>query len=488
MKMDILVVDDEKSILALFKRILTQDDIFGAKPGEEKCATRVVEALSGEAALKLVHERRFDLIISDLAMGRMDGLNLLQEVKTLQPDTPFIMLTGVGTVEDAVKAMKHGAFDYLTKPFQHDELMLTIRKALEYRRLHDEVRALRARLAEHETDSFNNIIGQSKPMQKIFDMIKTIAKSDTTILIEGESGTGKELIARSIHQESERRSRPFVAINCGAIPETLLESELFGHVKGSFTGAIADKRGLFQEAHGGTLFLDEISTISLPVQAKLLRAIQEREIRPVGGAHGFKIDVRIIAATNRPLLSMIREKSFREDLYYRLAVIALTVPPLRDRKEDIPLLATFFLDKFCRKNGKNIRHISEPSMRKMLEYFWPGNIRELENIIERAVVISPDDAAEINLSVLPAALNPLERPSMRIADDPISQEAENFVSRLLQENHDLKSIIDIATSEIEKTAILQMLKDVDGNRSEAAKRLGISRPALYTKLREYNID
>jgi DNA-binding NtrC family response regulator len=488
MKMDILVVDDEKSILALFKRILTQDDIFGAKPGEEKCATRVVEALSGEAALKLVRERRFDLIISDLAMGRMDGLNLLQEVKTLQPDTPFIMLTGVGTVEDAVKAMKHGAFDYLTKPFQHDELMLTIRKALEYHRLHDEVRALRARLAERETGSFSSIIGQSKPMQKIFDMIKTIAKSDTTILIEGESGTGKELIARSIHQESERRSRPFVAINCGAIPETLLESELFGHVKGSFTGAIADKRGLFQEAHGGTLFLDEIATISLPVQAKLLRAIQEREIRPVGGAHGLKIDARIIAATNRPLLSMIREKSFREDLYYRLAVIALTVPPLRDRKEDIPLLATFFLDKFCRKNGKNIRHISEPSMRKMLDYFWPGNIRELENIIERAVVISPDDAADINLSVLPPALNPLERPPMRIADDPISQEAENFVSRLLQENHDLKSILDIATSEIEKTAILQMLKDVDGNRSEAAKRLGISRPALYTKLREYNID
>ncbi len=486
MKMNILVVDDEKNILALFRRILTQNNLGLDVEGKEQLALTVHTASSGEEALQLIRERAFDLVISDLAMGRLNGMNLLRESRTHRPDTPFIMMTGVGTIEDAVKAMKNGAFDYLTKPFQHDELMMTVRKALEYRRLHDEVRNLRARLAERETGSFTGIVGQSKSMLKIFDMIKTIATSDTTVLIEGESGTGKELIARSLHQESDRRTRPFIAINCGAIPETLLESELFGHVKGSFTGAIADKRGLFQEADGGTLFLDEVSTISLPVQAKLLRSIQEREIRPVGGSHGAKIDVRIIAATNRPLLKMIGEKSFREDLYYRLAVITITVPPLRDRKEDIPLLSTFFLDRYGRKNGKSVRHISDASMQKMLDYAWPGNIRELENIIERAVVISPDDATEINLSDLPAGLNPMQgsHPGVyeRISDDP-----EQFVFRLLEKHHDLKSILSIATRDIEKAAIVQILAEVSGNRTEAARRLGISRPALYNKLRQYKI-
>ncbi len=484
MKIEILVVDDEKNIHALFEQILTATGAIDFGP---TTSVRVRSAFSAEEAEGMILQRPPDLIISDLALGRMTGLELLKKAKGRHPDVPFIMLTGAGTVEDAVKAMKDGAYDYLTKPFQHDELLLTVRKALEYRRLNDEIQRLREQLDERETVDFHHIIGQSRPLLRIFDMIRTVSKSDSTVLIEGESGTGKELVARSIHQESGRHVRPFVAINCGAIPETLLESELFGHVRGAFTGAVGDKDGLFQEAHGGTLFLDEISTISLPVQAKLLRAIQEKEIRPVGSVQGRKVDVRIVAATNRPLPEMIRKQEFRDDLYYRLAVITIHVPPLRDRKEDIPLLAQFFLDKYSRKNGRKFRKISDASLRRMLEYPWPGNIRELENIIERAVVIAGSDGDEMDLGVLPEALNPLDRTESRTATAVAREETGHRLAEMLQDNMDLKTILSVTTRDIEKFAITQILKEVRGNRTEAARRLGISRPSLYNKLREYNI-
>jgi len=504
----ILVVDDEKNILVLFKKILTAETLRQAT-GEtpETIPDKSIEihtALNGESAWSMIQTADYDLIISDLAMGEMNGIALLRHVKSYRPEIPFIILTGVGTIEDAVQAIKLGAYDYVTKPFQQDELLLTIKKALDYGRLNYEVRRLREQISEKDGVGFNQIIGKSKSMTKIFELIRVVAKSDSTVLIEGESGTGKELVARAIHHESLRRNQPFVAIDCGAIPETLLESELFGYVRGAFTGAIADKKGIFREADKGTLFLDEIADISLSTQAKLLRALQEREIRPLGSTQGIKFDVRILAATNKPLYQHINAGRFREDLYYRLAVITLKMPPLRDRKEDIPLIVNYFLEKYTQLNHKPPMRIADRVMEHLLEYEWPGNIRELENIIERAVVITSGDVIESD--ILPeqymvkmkttayaqasaegrydALAFGAETPQRFILTD----EQNQYVKTLLKQNLSLKEIMSQTSGPLEKAVILHTLSEVLGNRAEAARRLGISRPALYSKMKDYGIE
>lgn len=506
MKERILVVDDEKNILALFVKILTPQSLAGEDGGSETPPDLdIVTAVSANDGWAMVQKERFDLIISDLAMEGMDGMAFLQRVKSMYPELPFLMLTGVGTLDDAVKAMKLGAFDYLTKPFQREELLLTIRKALAFSRLHSEVKALRERLNEKEGAGFYHIIGKSKAITKIFEMIRVVAKSDSTVLIDGESGTGKELIAKAIHQESARRSQAFVAINCGALPETLLESELFGHVRGAFTGATADKRGLFKEADHGTIFLDEIGDVSPSIQSKLLRALQEKEIRPVGSNVGSKVDVRIVAATNRPLPQMLVNKQFREDLYYRLAVITMSLPPLRDRKEDIPLLVNYFLGKYCTENGKEPRSISDQAMAALLEHDWPGNIRELENLIERLVVISSDDRIDTNhlpkelvrklqrshatlTTASASTFSALNRSIHPKSEFKFSDDQTEIIHHLLKQKETLKDITDTITQETERIAIVRVLGEAAGNRAEAARRLGISRPSLYSKMKEYKIS
>lgn len=506
MKERILVIDDEKNILALFRKILTPaalgaQDLDDATPYELDVET----AASADDGWELIKKSRFDLVISDLAMDGMDGMSLLQRVKAIYPEMPFLMLTGVGTLDDAVKAMKLGAFDYLTKPFQRDELLLTIRKALAFSRLHSEVKELRERLNEKEGVGFGHIIGKSKAITKVFEMIRIVSQSDSTVLLDGESGTGKELIAKAIHQESSRGTKPFIAINCGALPETLLESELFGHVRGSFTGATSDKRGLFKEADHGTLFLDEIGDVSPAIQSKLLRALQDKVIRPVGGNTGAQVDVRIIAATNRPLLQMIAGRQFREDLYYRLAVITVSLPPLRERKEDIPLLVNYFLDKYCTLNRKTQKIMSDQAMAALIEHDWPGNIRELENLVERLVVVSSTDTIEANhlpkelvvklkrshdtlmlasakaFSELNQSIQP--RREFRLNDDQVEA-----IHELVRRKESLKEISEAVAREAERTAITRVLEDVGGNRAEAARRLGISRPSLYSKLKELKIE
>ncbi|MBI3596475.1 MAG: sigma-54-dependent Fis family transcriptional regulator [Nitrospirae bacterium] len=443
----ILVVDDEPNMLGLFKKVL-------GKGGYD-----VVTAFSGEEAIKKLETGWFDLIISDLKMPGLSGLELLKKVKSMRPTLPCIVLTAHGTIDSAVAAMKAGAYDYLTKPINNDEITLTVKKALDLHRLTREVERLREKVGVE--GALGNIIGRSKPMQDLFRLIERVANSHTTILIYGESGTGKELFARAIHQQSPRRERPFVAIDCGALPETLLESELFGHVRGSFTGAVSNKKGLFEEADGGTLLLDEIGDTTPAFQSKLLRVLQENEIRPVGGNKTIKVDVRVIAATNKDLKKSVEKKSFREDLYYRLAVVPIVIPPLRQRREDIPLLADHFIKKYCERNRLEPKRISPKALRLLVESPWPGNVRELENVIERAVLMNP--ATEIAAEAL------FMEPSVEQPDDA------------------LYKVIRTATETVEKEKITEATLKAKGNRSRAAKLLGISRATLYNKLKRYNL-
>jgi DNA-binding NtrC family response regulator len=444
----ILVVDDQVNMLTLFQRVL-------GKEGYE-----VVTASSGEEGLKQLEAEWFDLVISDLKLPGYDGLELLRKVKEFNPTTPFILLTAYGTVDLAVKAMKEGAYDYLSKPVNNEEMKLVVKKALELHRLTREVERLKAE-REFEGD-FKNVIGRSRPMKNLFRLVKQVANSQTTILIYGESGTGKELIARSIHQQSPRRERPFVAIDCGAMPETLLESELFGHVRGAFTGAISNKKGLFEEAHGGTLLLDEIGDTTPAFQSKLLRVLQESEIRPVGSNKSIKVDVRVIAATNKDLMKAVKEKTFREDLYYRLAVVPIRIPPLRERREDIPFLVDHLIRKCCERSGQEPKRISAKALKLVVDYPWPGNVRELENLVERAVLMS--SGPEINPEVLFQELA-----AGRDASEPLHQATKAAVEM------------------VEKEKILEATFKARGIRSRAAKLLGISRTALYNKLKRYNL-
>jgi DNA-binding NtrC family response regulator len=448
----ILVVDDEEHMLVLFESVLGKEGY------------RVACAGSGEEALQQLHAGEFDLVIADLLLPGMDGFTLLQQVKATQPMLPYVMLTGHGTVRSAVAAMKEGASDYLTKPVDTDELKVVVEKALELRRLTHEVELLRAQVASESR--FPHIIGCSPPMRALLRLVELVASSDSTVLLQGESGTGKELIAKAIHEYSPRRERPFVTIDCGTVPESLLESELFGYVKGAFTGAVTNKKGLFEEAHGGTLFLDEVGDVMPMFQAKLLRVLQTGEIRPVGSTKRVAVDVRIIAATNKDLKKMVAERQFRDDLYYRLAVVPLLLPPLRERREDIPLLIEHFLKQSCERNRQPHKTLAPTTLRLLIEAPWPGNVRELQHAIERAVVLSPGS------EIVPESIT-MASPERTTTFTPTLQELDR--ARTMLEN-----------AEREKLRVA--LERAGHNRSHAAKLLGVSRSTLYEKLKRYHLS
>ncbi|MDO9528104.1 MAG: sigma-54 dependent transcriptional regulator [Syntrophales bacterium] len=444
----VLIVDDDRT-----HRIMLQTLFAG-------WGYSTVEADDGDAAVEKVQKQPFDLILMDVRMIRVSGLEALTKIKTLNPAIPIIIMTAYSSVESAVEALKNGAYDYLTKPLNFDELRFTMERAMDHRQLSEENRLLRESLSSQFDRQ--NIIGRSDAMAKLMETVAQVAPSDATVLITGESGTGKELIAGSIHFNSPRKEGPFVKINCAAITETLLESEFFGHEKGAFTGANRRKEGKFRQADGGSLFLDEISEMSLAMQSKLLRVLQELEITRVGGEEVIKVDVRVIAATNKELLQEIGAGRFREDLFYRLNVITLNVSSLRERKEDIPLLAQHFLKIFAEKNHKKIKGFTPHAMDRLLKYEWPGNVRELINTVERGVVLSRSeylDEHDISLIVRD--------------EDEVSLQGEMSGNLPLEE--------------VEKAAILKTLELVEGNKSEAARRLGITRKTLHKKLRKYQV-
>ena len=394
----VLVIDDESSLLEFLSLLLTQE-------GYE-----VSTAGSVSKAREVLQNHSFDLVMSDIYMPDGNGMELLVDIREQSPETSVIMMTAYSSTKSAIEAMRLGAYDYVSKPFDVEEVKVLVQKALEKTQLVAENVYLRKELEQKYT--FNNIIGKSRRMQEIFGLVERVARTVSTVLIHGESGTGKELIARAIHFASARNKNRFLSLNCGAMPENLLESELFGHEKGSFTGAVKDKKGLFQEANEGTLFLDEIGEMTAPMQVKLLRVLQNRTVRRVGGAHELPIDVRIVAATNRNLEQLVRDGTFREDLYYRIHVIPIHLPPLRERKEDIPLLADYFIDKFSRSSGLQARPLTAEAMRVVESYAWPGNVRELENFVERTLALCTGDS--ITTRDLPAQLT---RPGA-VADSP----------------------------------------------------------------------
>lgn len=411
---------------------------------------------SGEAAVAMCKEQPFDLVLMDVRMAGMSGITALKEIKSYNPAIPVLIMTAYSDVGNAVEAIKAGAYDYLTKPLDFDELKLTLERAADHANLRSENRALRDMLTR--IPEKGGIIGQSPAMRRLLDMAANIAPSEVTVLITGESGTGKELLARLIHADSKRRTGPYVAVNCAALTENLLESELFGHEKGAFTGAEKQREGRFLAAGGGTLFLDEVGEIPLPMQAKLLRAVQEREIQRVGGDRTLTVNVRIIAATNKNLMEEVNAGRFRQDLYYRLNVVTLTLPPLRERAEDIPLLAAHFLKRYARKNEKTVKGFTPGAMDRMLKSVWPGNVRELENAVERAVVLLMGEY--ISERELPPGLMGGER----------EEAAGSF------------DFNGMTLEEIERIIVTQAVEHVGGNKSEAARRLGITRKTLASKM------
>ena len=427
----------------------------------------VVQADTGEKALQLLEQFAFDVVVTDLRMPGVDGTHVIQAALERYPGIVGIVITGYGTVRDAVDAIKRGAADFVAKPYQFDELMHVLQKALEQRRLKSENAYLRAQLEERY--KFGGILGKSLPMKALFQMLETVARSTSTILITGETGTGKEVVARAIHHNSPRRLHRFVALNCSAIPETLLEAELFGHVRGAFTGAVGMRQGRFEQAHKGTLFLDEVGTMSAALQMKLLRALQEREFERVGDSQTIKVDVRVIAATNSDLAGMVRAGSFREDLYYRLNVIPIKLPPLRDRRDDIPLLAQHFLDKFGGEGAK--LHLSQGAMRRMMAYDWPGNVRQLENAIERATALC-SGRQQIEVSDLP--------PEIQTSPEPMSSPFVDFP----EDGIDLPAYL----SSVERDLIQRSLERTGGNRNKAAELLHIKRTTLVEKLKRLEAE
>jgi two-component system response regulator HydG len=439
-KYSILIVDDEQVVRDSLVHWFTEEGY------EVEAAGSASEALSRLAA------RELDLVIADIRMPGMDGLELLEKIRSEQLDTSVIIMTGYASVESAVRALKQGAFDYVTKPFDPDELSVAVRNALEQHRLKRENRLLRQQLAE--SFALTELIGQSEPMRRVREQIETVAGVDSTVLIEGESGTGKELVARAIHRLSPRRFHPLVVVHCGALTETLIESELFGHEKGAFTGAQYRKKGKFEAAMGGTVFLDEIADISLKTQTDLLRVLQEREIVRVGGTQPVKVDFRVIAATNRNLAELVKEGRFRSDLYYRLNVFAIQLPPLRERHGDVPLLATHFLEKYSRQMNRKFTGFDRGAMELLVSHNWPGNVRELENIVERAVVVGRE-------------------PLIRAADLAINRPSEGTE--------------DLSLEAVERRHIIRVLEDFAWNQTQAAKALGIDRVTLYHKIRRYGL-
>lgn len=426
---------------------------------------KVEISASGEEALKKFEEQKFDLILLDLLMPGMDGLEVLKQVRKIDPEALVIIITAYASVESALTAIKMGAYDYIQKPFKNDELLMTIRRALEHRRLQEENIRLRHELKKKF--SFENIIGKSQPMMNVFELIKAAAPTRSTILIQGESGTGKELVARAIHLNSDRARHPFVVVNSGSLPPDLLESHLFGHVKGAFTGAVTDKKGLFEAADKGTIFFDEISSISLETQVKLLRVMQDKEFMRLGGTRTIKVDVRIIAATNTDLEELIEQKAFRKDLFYRLNVIKIELPPLRARKEDIPLLVKHFIELYNAENQKQVEGVSEDVMEILMEYDWPGNVRELENVLERAVVLSKSRV--ITREALP--------PFLLSGKKIMFEELDNA-------SLDLKE----KTAEFQKKLILTALQKSGGVQKKAAELLGLKPTTLNEMIKRLKIS
>ena len=456
----ILIVDDEEIVIRSCRRILSDSQLYAVDSTQD-----------GADALRRVDESEYDLLVLDIMMPGMDGLEVLQQVKERHPDVDVIMVTGLSQIQTAVKAMKLGAFDYLSKPFDPDELKHVVDRALERRRLLQENRNLKSEVGSKYR--FENIIGSSAPMQAVFGLIAKCAPTNTTVLVTGESGTGKEVIARAIHYNSLRKDQPFVTVDCNTLSENLLESELFGHTKGSFTGAVANKRGMFEVANNGTLFLDEFGNIPLSTQAKLLRVIQEREFRPVGSTVTQKTNVRLVTATNKDLKAMVAEGTFREDLYYRINVFPIHAPALRERRDDIPALAFHFLKAFCAEMEKPVPEISEAAMSTLVNYDWPGNVRELENTMHRALILASDKA--IHQAHLVNIMDSTPRHDLEV---PRTGEDLKRLKKIARE----KSVEDV-----EKLFIQETLKRNASNVTKSAEETGMQRSNFQALMKKYNI-
>jgi len=446
----VLIVDDDRAMCQLLIDLL----------GEEGYETDV--AYDGEMALHKYRASRFDLTITDLMMPKMRGIELVQRLREIDDGALVLLITAFGTIESAVEAMRAGAFHYVTKPFHNEEILIQVKRALEQKRLEQELRRLRTEVQAR--NRFQNIIGQSAAMQKILEIVAQVKDLPANILIEGESGTGKELVARAIHTSSSRASGPFIAVNCAAIPETLLESELFGYVRGAFTDARKDRSGLFREANGGMIFLDEISEMPTSLQSKLLRVLEDKEVRPLGANHGEKIDARVLSASNRNLQEQVRSGKFRQDLYYRLNVIRIELPALRDRREDLPLMLQHFIEKFAAAAKRQVDGIEADALAALKSYDWPGNIRELEHTIERAVLLGK--GSRIGLEDLPPNVVATGQSSIVMAQALTRQ---------------------LTLHDLEREYVAKVLESTNGNKTEAAKILGVDRTTLYRKLEEYKL-
>jgi two-component system, NtrC family, response regulator PilR len=450
----ILVVDDEKS-LRDFLAIMLEEEGY-----------KVFTAHNADSALKLIKENTFDLILTDIRMGKSNGIDVLESAQKILPDTPVVMMTAYATAETAVDAMKKGAYDYISKPFKIEDVQLIVKNAIEKKKLSEENRLLKTAL--NDRFQLSNIIGKSAAFQRIFDLIEKVSRSNATVLIHGESGTGKEMVAKAIHFNSARKNYPFVSVNCGALPENLLESELFGHEKGAFTSADTLKLGLMESANKGSFFLDEIGEAPLAIQVKLLRVLQENEILRLGGTKAIPVDLRIIAASNRNLSNLVNDKVFREDLYYRLNVIPIHLPPLRDRKEDIPDLVEFFISKYNSKHKKDfIKSVEPETMRFFENYPWPGNVRELENVIERAVVLETGES--IQKASLP--------------DEIFGAIPQFQIPNMNKEEIDLERTLD----QIEKKMLSDALVQADGIINKAAKQLNLSFRSMRYRIQKHQL-
>jgi DNA-binding NtrC family response regulator len=451
----ILVVDDKENIVKLFARILGD-------------GYQLTTAADGGRAISLVAAQPFDVVVTDLRMPGADGFEVLRAVKARAPETEVIMMTAYATVGDAVEAMKQGAYDYLQKPFDPDDASLVVARALERKR--SKAQAASSRREVEDAASFHGLVGRSAGMRAVYTLLEQAGRLDITVLLNGETGTGKELAARAVHYQSARKHRRFVPVNCGALPAELVESELFGHARGAFTGAAGMKRGLFEEAEGGTIFLDEIGELPLPVQVKLNRVLQEKELRRVGDTAGIKVDVRVIAATHRDLKAEVQAGRFREDLYYRLHVFPVVLPPLRDRREDIPLLAGHFLEKHARVLGRPLAAFDPDALRALTGYPWPGNVRELENAIERAVAVG--DGQSVQLRDLPADVRGTQEgaiPAEQLARMPY------------------REAVELARDRVTRDYLVALLRELDGNVTRAAERAGMARESLHRLLKRYGV-
>ena len=480
-KVNILIIDDEIDLCQSLSELLEEEEGY-----------KVSIANNGEEGLIKIKEKIPDLVLLDIKMPGINGIETLEKIKAIDKDTLIIMLTAYQTVDSAIKSMKLGAYDYIGKPFNYEELKIIIKRALQTRDLSREVIFLREQL--RDKFNFRNIIGRSDKIKEVLYKIEKVAPTNITVLIRGESGTGKELIAKTIHQYSPRKDKPFIAVDCAGLPETLIESELFGHTKGAFTGAIAKKIGKFELAQRGTLFLDEIGNLPVNIQVKLLRALQEREINRIGEKYPIKIDTRIIIAANTDLEKAIKRGAFREDLYYRVNVFSINLPSLRERKEDIPLLALYFLNQFNPILRKNVKSISERSMQLLIDYSWPGNVRELQNVIQQAIIMAED-------IILPEHL-PVYLKESKVGADLVSAQVKanenlveaDFMSALAEkgkisstESFSLKGMVSRFSKDTERRIILKVLKSTNWNKAKAARLLKINYKTLYLKIKEYDL-